>query len=121
MFLLLKHNLSFAGLKIYNIDAKDYLKNLDKIEPKNYPDVIYFDPIFPEKSKTALSRKSAILLRETVGDDLDAAEVFELALKVAKKRVAVKRPLHAKTITDLKPSIVFAGKAVRFDVYLTFA
>lgn len=115
---MLKHNLSFADLEIYNTDAKDYLKNLDKIDKKNYPDVIYFDPIFPEKSKTALSRKSAILLRETVGDDVDSAEVFELALKKAQKRVVVKRPLHAKNINSLKPDIVFAGKAVRFDVYL---
>lgn len=123
VFLLLKHNLSFAEIKIYNIDAKEYLKKLDdiNIDKKNYPDVIYFDPIFPEKSKTALSRKSAILLRKTVGDDVDAAEVFELALKKAKKRVVVKRPLHAKNINLLKPDIVYAGKAVRFDVYLTFA
>ena len=115
VFLLLKHNLSFSGIEIYNIDAKDYLKKLDS---RHYPDVIYFDPIFPEKTKTALSRKSAMLLRETVGDDVDSAEVFELALKIAKKRVVVKRPLHAKNINSLKPDIVFAGKAVRFDVYL---
>ena len=113
---MLKLNLSFTDIKIYHIDSRDYLKKLDI---KNYPDVIYFDPIFPEKTKTALSRKSARLLRNVVGDDVDSAEVFELALKKFKKRVVVKRPKHAKTITDLKPDIVFAGKAVRFDVYLT--
>ncbi len=115
---MLKLNLSFTDIKIYNIDSKDYLKKLD-IE--NYPDVIYFDPIFPEKTKTALSKKSSRLLKQVVGDDLDSAEVFELALKKAKKRVVVKRPKHANTITALKPDIVFEGKAVRFDVYLTFA
>jgi len=118
VYLLLKLNLSFVDIKIYNIDAKEYLK---KLEDKNYPDVIYFDPIFPEKTKTALSRKSARLLRDVVGDDLDSADVFELALQKAKKRVVVKRPKHAKTITHLTPDIVFPGKAVRFDVYLTSA
>ncbi|MDX2165173.1 MAG: class I SAM-dependent methyltransferase [Gammaproteobacteria bacterium] len=118
VFILLKLNLSFANIPIVNMDSLEYLKKLDNIY---YPDVIYFDPIFPEKNKTALSRKSARLLREVVGDDLDSSEVFKLALKKAKKRVVVKRPKHAKTITDLKPDVVFAGKAVRFDVYLTSA
>jgi 16S rRNA (guanine1516-N2)-methyltransferase len=116
VYILLKHNLSFADIKIYNLDARDYLK---KLNSQRYPDVIYFDPIFPEKTKTALARKSARLLREVVGDDLDSQEVFELALKSAKKRVVVKRPLHAKNISLLKPDIVYSGKTIRFDVYLT--
>lgn len=102
-------------LEIYNRDARDYLKKLD---PQNYPDVIYFDPIFPEKTKSALSRKSARLLKNLVGEDEDAPEIFNLALKIARKRVVVKRPKYAKTMTDLKPDIVFSGKTVRFDVYL---
>lgn len=118
VFILLKRNLSFANMPIYNMDSRDYLRDL---LPDDYPDVIYFDPIFPEKTKTALSKKSARLLKQVVGDDVDAGEVFELALKKAKKRVVVKRPKHAKTITDKKPDIVFEGKAVRFDVYLTSA
>jgi D-glycero-D-manno-heptose 1,7-bisphosphate phosphatase len=89
---------------------------------KNHrPDVIYFDPIFPDKNKTALSGKEIRTLRAIVGDDTDAPEVFQLALRVAQKRVVVKRPLHSKTITALQPDIVYKAKSIRFDVYIISA
>lgn len=103
-------------MKLFKGEAKDYLALL--INNKNYPDVIYFDPIFPEKSKTALSQKSARILKAVVGTDEDSEEIFQLALKVATKRVVIKRPLHGKTISDKIPDLVFKGKSVRFDVYL---
>ncbi len=111
---LLKENLRNVNceLPLMVVDAKDYLL-LDPIF-----DVIYFDPIFPEKTKTALAKKESRFLREIVGDDLDAEEVFLLALTKAKKRVVVKRPKLAPPIANKKPDIVFAGKSVRFDVYL---
>jgi 16S rRNA (guanine1516-N2)-methyltransferase len=115
---LLKDGLMRAGcnINLYIGEAKDYLNQL--LEKKDFPDVIYFDPIFPEKNKSALSQKSARILRAIAGKDEDAKEVFELALQVAKTRVVVKRPLHAECISDIKPDIVFRGKSIRFDVYL---
>lgn len=99
-------------------EAKDYLNAL--LKTKNLPDVIYFDPIFPDKNTSALSQKSARILRAIAGKDEDSAEVFELALKTAQKRVVVKRPIYAKTISDNhhKPDIIYKGKSIRFDVYL---
>ena len=117
IYIFLKHALRHAGLDItlYNIDAQDYLQ---KLKPDYYPDIIYFDPIFPNTNKTALPKKSAQWLRQLAGSDSDAKTVFELALTKAKKRVVVKRPLHAETINTQKPDIVFSGKTIRFDVYL---
>lgn len=103
-------------LAVYKGEAKDFLQQC--IKEKYHPDVIYFDPIFPEKNNTALARKSARLLRAIVGEDHDAAEVFALAMKVAKKRVVIKRPLQGCPINDVKPDIVFKGKSIRFDVYI---
>lgn len=111
---LLKESLQKANcdLPLLVMEAKAYLLS-DPVF-----DVIYFDPIFPEKTKTALAKKESQFLRATVGDDLDAEEVFLLALTKAKKRVVVKRPKHAPPIANKKPDIVFAGNSVRFDVYL---
>lgn len=103
-------------MKLYIGEAKDYL--LQCIKYKNYPDVIYFDPIFPEKTKTALAQKSARMLKAVVGQDEDSEEVFALALKAAKNRVVIKRPLQGNAISAQLPDIVFKGKSVRFDVYL---
>lgn len=120
---LLQDGLNRAGitdLELYSGDAKMYLQDMLKNQ-REIPDVIYFDPMFPEKKKTALAQKSARVLKHIVGEDKDSEEVFLLALKTAKNRVVVKRGLYSPAIisTDiLKPDVVYKGKAVRFDVYL---
>lgn len=101
-------------LEIINIDAKDYLFSLSK----NYPDVIFLDPMYPERHKSALVKKEMRILRDLIGEDFDAPDLLSLALKKAKKRVVVKRPRLSKTLNEQKPNLVFTGKATRFDVYV---
>ena len=97
-------------------DAIDYLPTLSEGER---PEVIYIDPMFPPNKKSALVKKDMRDLREIVGDDVDANQLFLAAIKVAKKRVVVKRARHAPLITDQKPEVVYGGKRSRFDVYIT--
>ena len=82
-------------------------------------DVVYLDPMYPERTKSALVKKELRVLRDVVGTDPDAAQLFPLALAHAKQRVVVKRPRHAPNIVEIEPDIIFMGTAVRFDVYLT--
>lgn len=102
------------SLTMRHIDAKCYFAALTEIDR---PDVIYLDPMFPHRTKSALVKKELRQLREIVGNDEDAAELLTIALKVARKRVVVKRPRLAPTLTHLKPDFVISGKAQRFDVY----
>ncbi len=97
----------------------DSLEYLRKVPPDMQPHVILIDPMFPEVGRTSLSTKSIELLRQYCGDDLDAPELFEMASKVALKRVVVKRRAKAPLITNLKPSFSVKGTTIRFDVYLT--
>jgi len=83
------------------------------------PDVIMLDPMFPERGKSALVKKPMRLFHGLVGTDPDADHLLELALAKARRRVVVKRPLHAPALGGLAPSLSYRGKAVRFDVYLT--
>jgi len=92
----------------------DAISYLQKRVPA--PDVIYLDPMYPERG-SALNKKNLRILRAVVGNDEDAEELFWLALKCTKKRVVVKRPRLAPTLTHLKPDIIYSGKSVRFDVY----
>lgn len=103
------------NLTLIHADAIFYLSALDK---NNYPDVIYIDPMFPEKIKSALVKKEMRVLRKVVGDDVDSEKLFNVALSIAKKRVVVKRAKLAPTLTDKKPDVVYKGKSSRFDVYL---
>lgn len=80
-------------------------------------DVIYFDPMFPEKKKSALPKKEMVIFRQLVGDDLDAEQVLAVALQnTSAHRVVVKRPLKAPWLLK-KPNHQLLGKLVRFDIY----
>jgi 16S rRNA (guanine1516-N2)-methyltransferase len=52
-----------------------------------------------------------------VGDDPDAGELFEAACRAARKRVVVKRQLHAPPLGP-DPDTTRRGTRVRYDVYL---
>jgi len=96
-------------------DALSYLQSLS---PAQYPDVIYLDPMFPERKKTALVKKEMRILRDLVDEDNDTEVLLAMALKCAKKRVVVKRPRIAVTIGATKPNLIYTGQSCRFDVYL---
>lgn len=80
-------------------------------------DVIYLDPMFPEKTKSAAVNKAMQAFHALLGGDLDEAELLAAALTKAKHRVVVKRPRLAATIAGPAPSYSLAGKSSRFDVY----
>jgi 16S rRNA (guanine1516-N2)-methyltransferase len=71
----------------------------------------------PKRKKSALAKKSIIVLRDLVGDDMDKGQLFATAFKVARKRVVVKSPDYAEPLGG-KPNESFHGKLVRYDVYL---
>lgn len=106
------------NINVHCEDAKLFLTRT--LQQDKQIDVIYLDPMFTMRTKSALVRKEMRILKEIVGGDDDAAEVFYIAQRLAPKRVVVKRPLHAPCLTTAKPAIVYKGKACRFDVYLCF-
>ncbi|WP_020558645.1 class I SAM-dependent methyltransferase [Thiofilum flexile] len=100
------------------IAAQDWLQTLT---PDAYPDVIYLDPMFPERQKSALVQKEMRFFHSIVGNDDDDAGLVELARHKALKRVVVKRPQKAPLLGNSKPAFVIGEKAaIRFDVYLPF-
>jgi 16S rRNA (guanine1516-N2)-methyltransferase len=96
-------------------DAAAYLDSAAAVAP----DVVVLDPMFPERGKSALVKKPMRLFHSLVGTDPDADGLLEWAMAKARRRVVVKRPLHAPALGGLTPSLSYKGKAVRFDVYLT--
>jgi 16S rRNA (guanine1516-N2)-methyltransferase len=82
------------------------------------PDVIYLDPMFPSKKKSALSKQDMRIFHEVVGEDLDGNELLKTALACASQRVVVKRPRLAKPLAGIDPSYILEGSSSRFDIYL---
>lgn len=81
------------------------------------PQVIYLDPMFPHRDKSALVKKEMRLFRPFVGDDLDAPALLDAALKLASHRVVVKRPRKAPVIEGAKSGYALEGKSSRYDIY----
>ena len=90
-------------------DARDVLAEAQAF------DCIYFDPMFPERDKTALPRRSVQMLAQLVGPaDDDLSDLIDVALPLATRRVVVKRRrLDRAPAADWQ----IVGRSVRFDVY----
>ncbi|CAA6803433.1 MAG: SAM-dependent methyltransferase (EC [uncultured Thiotrichaceae bacterium] len=102
-------------MKLINTDARQWLTQLPNDE---LPDVVYLDPMFPERRKSALVQKEMRFFHEVVGDDQDDDTLLSIARQHCRHRVSVKRPRHAPLLADEKPAFVITGKAIRYDVYL---
>jgi len=97
----------------------DAIHWLSKLAPAERPDIIYLDPMFPERQKSALVKKEMVLLQNIIGKDIDAEALLKTALTCAVKRVVVKRSRLSPNIGDITPNFTITGKKNRFDVYLT--
>ncbi len=84
-------------------------------------DVVYLDPMYPHREKSALVKKEMRVFQSLVGADLDADGLLAPAMALATKRVVVKRPDYAEDLDGVKPSTVIATKKNRFDVYVKAA
>lgn len=99
-------------LHLMHADASEVLRKGERF------DVIYMDPMFPERKKSASVKKEMAILQDLLGKDDNSTELFELALTCTQQRVVIKRPRLAAYLTGLKPNFSLTGKSSRFDVYL---
>lgn len=98
------------------IQHGDSLSILGGIAPK--PDVVYLDPMYPEKKKSALNKKAMQIFKEIIGLDSDAGDLLKLAIPVVGDRVVVKRPAYAEHLGGIKPDTSIKTRSHRFDIYL---
>ncbi len=103
-----------ARMSLQSTDAQSFLTNIGDMDR---PDVIYLDPMFPERRKTAAVKKDMAAFHMLVGGDEDADALLPLALQTARCRVVVKRPRHAPHLAGQKPDLVMEGESTRFDIY----
>ena len=101
-------------MAIFYCDGGEWLQALPD---SHQPDVIYLDPMFPERKKSARVNKNMQSFQQIVGEDLDANTLLPRALERAIYRVVVKRPAQAPWLNNEKPGYTLAGKSVRFDIY----
>ncbi|MCW8829304.1 MAG: class I SAM-dependent methyltransferase [Gammaproteobacteria bacterium] len=102
-------------LQLVHAEAVSWMEALDE---EAFPEVVYLDPMFPHRRKSALVKKEMRLLQALLGGDADADALLPAALRIARKRVVVKRPDYAPHLAGMKPTMSITSKKHRFDVYV---
>jgi 16S rRNA (guanine1516-N2)-methyltransferase len=91
-------------------DGWEYAARMDR------PEVIYLDPMYPPRAKTALPGKELQYLRDlAAADDRSAAEWVARARDFAVERVVLKR--RATDPPVVEPDWCVTARQVRYDVY----
>jgi 16S rRNA (guanine1516-N2)-methyltransferase len=102
-------------LRVHLGDARDWFADA--------PEVVYLDPMFPARRKSALVKKEMQWSRILVGGadpdvaDREACELLAGARQAGARRIVVKRPAGAATLAADPDFSVRAG-LLRWDVYL---
>ena len=81
------------------------------------PDVVYLDPMYPHRQKSAMVKKEMRVFQSLVGADDDADALLEPARRLAKKRIVVKRPDYAPPLAGVATQSAVVTKSHRFDIY----
>ncbi len=111
---------SLPRLHLIAQDAVPYLRALSGAARSQ---VVYCDPMFPPRKKSAAVSGEMQILHRLVGDTPDTGDLIAAALHAATHRVVVKRPLRAEPLratglAHIHPNYALEGRASRFDVYL---
>ena len=106
--------------KRMSLDRSDSLQYLESLaqSSEQTPDVIYLDPMFPARQKSAAVKKKFQLLHvlEKPCDGAEEDALIRAAFAAGSRKVVIKRPVKGGHLAGIKPSYSITGKAVRYDV-----
>ena len=85
------------------------------------PHVVFLDPMFPARHKSAAVKKKLQLIQAIERPCDNEAELVEAALAAGPRKAVIKRPAKGPYLAGIKPSYSLAGKAVRYDVLVNTA
>ena len=102
-----------ARMKLIEDDSVECLKKL--MDPVN---IIYLDPMFPERQKSGLINKKLQLIQKLEPPCSEEKDLFNAAIKANPSKIIVKRPLKSVYLDGREPSYILKGKAIRYDCYV---
>lgn len=79
------------------------------------PDVVYLDPMFPERKKSGLIKKKFQLLQQLEHPCADEEELLGAAINAKPRKIVVKRPAKGPYLADIRPDYSIGGKTIRYD------
>ena len=103
-----------ARMHLIRGDSIKYMKEQKELQVLQ-PDLIYLDPMFPEKQKNSLTGKKLQMLQMLEIPCPGEEELLAAALDLCPKRIVIKRPLKGPYLDGREPSYSIRGKTVRYD------
>lgn len=103
-----------SEITLLNTDSESWLA----AQADNSKEIVFLDPMFGKGETRAQVKKPMQLMQQLLADQNESGDLLTAALRVASKRVVVKRAAKAPHLNDLKPQLTVDGKAIRFDIYL---
>jgi len=113
------------------LEERDGVNLAEILADEERPDICYLDPMFPPRTKSAAVKKNMRMLhglltsQDTPESDLvdEEANLLEVACRMARGRVVVKRPLKSPPLGGSgygvrSPSYSQKGSTNRWDVYV---
>ena len=97
-------------MKVFEEDSILAMQNLDYT-----PDVILLDPMFPERTKSALIKKKFQILHKIETPCTNEKELLDSAIMANPKKIVIKRPLKGEFLAGVKPSYSVKGNSIRYD------
>jgi len=79
------------------------------------PDIVFLDPMFPERQKSALVKKKFQLLQQLERPCSAEEELLSAAMAAKPRKIVIKRPLKGPFLAGRKPDYSMPGKAIRYD------
>lgn len=116
------HSVLAKRISVLHADARTILNDSKNLDPAIH--LIYLDPMFTARRKSALNRLALRTLAAITGKDDDADELLHISLKASNalpscKRVIVKRRRLAPQLSSrIAPNHQLYGRSIRYDIYM---
>lgn len=98
-----------------DIRNEDSIASLGKLSES--PDVVFLDPMFPEKNKGGMTNKKLQVIRSLETPCEEEEELMAAAISAKPIKIVVKRPSKGPWLANRKPSYSIGGKTIRYDIY----
>ena len=102
-------------MSLINDDSRSAMQRM--VDGGESYDVVYLDPMFPHKEKSAQVKKEMRIFQDLLSGDPDADELLAPAIELAEYRTVIKRPRLAPDLAEKEPTYRLEGKACRFDIH----
>ena len=99
-----------SRMELISADSIAAMRNL-----QTPPDVIYLDPMFPGRKKSARIKKKFQLLQQLETPCTNEAELLDAAVAAHPHKIVIKRPARGPYLAGRKPDYSISGSAVRYD------